>query len=255
MQWLVRDAQQSAVGHAEPIALGGNGGALHVDSDGAALIEPAHSERIAQLPVAVVRGGDGAGAQAALQFRAAFAGHLLGAVVERALHFRQRRHRHRRRQHVVQHVVVTQVSVSQHIVADGLRMLQTTAVPNHQPRVRTQHSQVVTDVLGIRRANADVHQRDARAIGADEVIRRHLVAPPWGGRDGGFRVGRFARHHYAARTRQRRIGAPVAAQLCAGPAHELVHIAMVVREENVRLYVLGRGAGVVAHARQREIRA
>jgi hypothetical protein len=38
--------------------------------------------------------------------------------------------------------------------------------------------------------------------------------------------------------------------LSAGPAHELVDIAVVVGEKDMVLNVLGRSAGVVAKARQ-----
>ena len=40
MQRLVRDTQQGAVRHPEAVALGRDGGALHIDGHGPALVEP-----------------------------------------------------------------------------------------------------------------------------------------------------------------------------------------------------------------------
>src|SRR5262249_39447412 len=37
LQWLVRDAQERAVGHAEAKAVGGDGGRFHVERDGTRL--------------------------------------------------------------------------------------------------------------------------------------------------------------------------------------------------------------------------
>ena len=45
------------------------------------------------------------------------------------------------------------------------------------------------------------------------------------------------------------------ADLRAGPAHEFVDIAVVVREEDMMLDMLGRRTGIVAQPGQREIRA
>src|SRR5882672_7763679 len=56
MKRLVGDAQQRAVGHAQAEAVGGDGRALHVDGDGARLVEAAIELVVAQLPVAVVGG-------------------------------------------------------------------------------------------------------------------------------------------------------------------------------------------------------
>src|SRR5882672_9778666 len=67
MQRLVGDAQQRAVGHAQAEAVGGDGGALHVDGDGARLVETPVELVVAQLPVAVVGRGYGARAHARLQ--------------------------------------------------------------------------------------------------------------------------------------------------------------------------------------------
>ena len=67
VQRLVGHAEQRPVGHAEAVALGGDGGAFHVDGHRAALVEAQRRQGEAQLPVAVVGGDDRAGAQAPLQ--------------------------------------------------------------------------------------------------------------------------------------------------------------------------------------------
>ena len=49
---------------------------------------------------------------------------------------------------------------------------------DHQPAMRAQHRDVVGDVLGVGRADADVDQADAAPVGAHEVIGGHLEAMP-----------------------------------------------------------------------------
>src|SRR5438105_10297165 len=68
MQRLVGDAEQRAMGHPEAEAVGSDGGRLHVERDGSGLRQTLHrSALVAQFPVAVVDGGDCAGAHDALQ--------------------------------------------------------------------------------------------------------------------------------------------------------------------------------------------
>src|SRR5688572_22159276 len=64
---LVRDAEQGPVRYPEPITLSGDGGRLHVDPDGSGLVEAPGRQGEAKLPVAVVRGDDGAGAKPPLE--------------------------------------------------------------------------------------------------------------------------------------------------------------------------------------------
>jgi hypothetical protein len=45
---------------------------------------------------------------------------------------------------------------------------------DHQPGMRAQHGDMVGRGLGVRGADADIDQRDAVAIGAFQVIGRHL---------------------------------------------------------------------------------
>ena len=253
MQRLVRHAQQGAVGHAEAIALGGDGGAFHVDGDGAALVEAQGRFGIAQLPVPVVGGHDGAGAQAQLDLVARHAADRLGGVVQGALDLGDRGDGDIGRQHRVQHVIVAQIGVGQHIVADGLAGAQAAAVTDHQPDVRTGDGQVVGDGLGVGRPDADVDQGHALMARRGQVIGRHLVLLPGRVADRRLGVGRVARDDHAAGAGQGFVGAARRLELFDGPAHELVDIAVVVGEQDIGLNVVDRRAGVVLQPRQREV--
>src|SRR5437016_965861 len=87
VKWLVRDAEQGAVGYAEAIALRGDRRRFHVDAHRAAEREAQRRAGVAQLPVAIVRGHDRAGAQAALELLARLAGNRLGGARKRLLDF------------------------------------------------------------------------------------------------------------------------------------------------------------------------
>nr|GFD21407.1 hypothetical protein [Tanacetum cinerariifolium] len=69
------------------------GAAFHVHGDRARKVDQRSLLRPAQLPVAVVVGQHGAGAQALLEVVATLAGDLRGRLLQRQLHFRQRRDR------------------------------------------------------------------------------------------------------------------------------------------------------------------
>ena len=62
---------------------------------------------------------------------------------------------------------------------------------DHQPDVRAQYRQMVADGFRIRRANADVNQRNALTVGGDQVPGGHLVLFPRQVRDGLFRCFGF----------------------------------------------------------------
>ena len=150
-------------------------------------------------------------------------------------------------------MVVAQIGVGQHIVADRLAGAQAPAVADHQPHMRTDHRQVVGDGLCVGRPHADVHHRDALSARRGQVIGWHLVLLPGVLAQRRIRVGRLARHHHAARARQLVIGTVGRLQLLAGPAHELVDVAVVVGEQHIGLHVLHRRSGVVPQPRQREV--
>ncbi len=65
-------------------------------------------------------------------------------------------------------------------------------------------------------------------------------------------IGRVGGDHRPAGAGQAVIGA-AGLDLLGAPADELVHIAVIVGEQNIGLDVLGRGAGVVAQPGQREV--
>ena len=103
----------------------------------------------AKLPVAVVGGGDGAGAQPRLQILVLQAGDALGRLLQRHLHLGDRRHRHPGRQILVEHMVVAHIAVREHVVAEQLAAPQAGAMAEHQPAMRAQHREVVGDGLGV----------------------------------------------------------------------------------------------------------
>ena len=88
-------------------------------------------------------------------------GHLGHRLLQRHLHFGQRRDRHPQRQVLVEHVVLAHIAVGQHVVAELLGVAQAGAVAEHQPGMRPQHGDVVGDGLGVGRADADVDHGDA----------------------------------------------------------------------------------------------
>ena len=71
-------------------------------------------------------------------------------------------------------MVVAHIGVGQHVVAEQLAPAQAGAMAEHQPAMRAQHRDVVGDRLGVARADADIDQRDAVAVGAHQMIGRHL---------------------------------------------------------------------------------
>ena len=180
VQRLVGHAEQGAIGHPEPVTLRGDGGAFHIDTDGAAERQAARGMGVAQFPIAIIGGDDGAGTHALFQVRAGFAADDFGGLGQRQLHLGDGGDGDFGRQNRVQHMVVTQIGVGQHIVADPLRVAQAPAMADHQPSLWPQHREVVADGLGVGRANADVDQADPAAIWAGQVIGGHLVAPPRG---------------------------------------------------------------------------
>ncbi len=208
---------------------------------------------IAQFPVAVVGGDDGAGAHALLEIGAAFAAHRFCRRGQRLLHFGDRGKRDLGRQYRIEHMVVAQVGMGEYVVADALAFAQAAAVADHQPDFGTDHRKVVGDGLGVGRADADVDERDARLVRPDQVIGRHLMAPPGGVGQALAGIVHRAVEVEAAGAGKR--GIAVGADLLARPVHELVHIAVVVGEQDVALAVLDAGACVMLQAREAEVGA
>ena len=181
---------------------------------------------------------------------------ISAARLQGHLHLGDGRDRDLRRQDVVQHMVVAQIGVGQHIVADGLAGAQAAAVADHQPGLGPQHRQVVGDGLGVGGADADVDQRDAAPARRHQVIGRHLVLAPGGGGDRLRASGVSLVITTPAGAGEALVrSSPARRSSSSAPAHELVDVAMVVGEQHVGLHVVGRRAGVVGEPRQREIGA
>jgi hypothetical protein len=151
-------------------------------------------------------------------------------------------------------MVFAHVAVGQHVVAQLLGVAQAGAVAQHQPGVRAQHRDVVGDGLGVGRAHADVDHGDAGAVGAHQVVGRHLRQPRRRGaqhvvaRLRGF--ADTARDHVAGFDEGDVVAGGIGHQLVA-QLDELVDVELVVGEQHEVLEVLGRGAGVVAQPVQR----
>ena len=141
----------------------------------------------------------------------------------------------------------------QHEVADALRIAQAAAMADHQPGFRAQHRQMVTDGFRIRRADTDIDEGNAVPARRDQVICRHLVAPPCRIGQPPARVRRIGIKIAAARASQR--GIAVLADLRTGIVNEFIYITMIVREQNEVLDMLRVGAGVMREPCQTEIRA
>ncbi len=254
MQGFVRDAEQRAIRHPQAITLSGDGAAFHVHRHGAGQVDQRPLLRPAQLPVAVVVGQHGAGAQAFLQLVTLLAGDVRRRLLQGHLYFRQGRDRNVRRHDAIENPVAAHVSVGQHVIADRLRLTQAAAMADHQPAMRTQHGQMVGDVLGVGRADTDIHQRHAVAVAGDQVIGRHLVTVPdhAGSNRRGFTVvhaffdDHVARQYHAHKTR-------IVAQLLQAMDDELVDITVVVGQQNPRLHMTPVAAGVMHQAAQGKI--
>jgi hypothetical protein len=159
----------------------------------------------------------GAGAQPLLELRRLFPRHRCRRVVERLLDLGDRRDRDLDRQHVVENMVVAQVSVSENIVADRLARAKAAAMADHEPGFGPQHGKVVAHRFGVGRADADVDERDAAAVLGDEVVGGHLELAPGAGLDLRQRIGRVGLDEDAARRRQRFILAVLGLQLPPPP--------------------------------------
>jgi hypothetical protein len=96
-----------------------------------------------------------------LELVAGQAGDFCHRLLQRHLHLGQRRDRDPHRQVVVEHVVLADIGMGQHIVAQRLRVAQAGAVAEHQPGMRAQHGDVVGDGLGVGRTDADIDHGDA----------------------------------------------------------------------------------------------
>ena len=154
-------------------------------------------------------------------------------------------------------MVFAHITVREHVVAELLRVAQARAMAEHDPGMRAQDGDVVGDGLGVGRADADVDHADAAAVGAHQVVGRHLrqarrhlahfIAVNGGAAD--------ATRHDVARLDKGDVLAGRIRHRLVPKAHELVDVELVIGEQQEILEVLGRGAGVVAQAVQRVVDA
>ena len=150
---------------------------------------------------------------------------------------------------MVEHVILADVTMREHVVAEPLRIPEARAMPQHQPGVRPQHRDVVGDVPRIGRTDADVDQGNAAIAGLDEMKGRHLR------RALGRNPGRAAAKPRIARDRipgrNEGVGADLArCEALLAQLHEGIDIELVVREDHEILEVLGISAGVVIEPAQ-----
>ena len=255
---LIAHAQQGAVGHAKAQTVGRNRGAFHVDGDCAALAEAARRQVVVlQFPVAVVGGGHRTSAQHGLEVGARHLRHIGHGFLQRLLDFGQRRHGYPQRQVVVEHMVVADIPVGQHVIAQHLAVAQSGAVTEHDPGVRTQHGHMVGHGLGVAGADSDVDHGDATVAGPYQMVGRHLRQA--------LRVR--ALHESVRRAMLQVVGDHIARfdkrGIAAGrilhgelsQADEFVDVELVIGEQHEVLEISRIGAAVVAQALQRIVHA
>ena len=155
----------------------------------------------------------------------------------------------------VEHVVLAQIAVRQHVVAKLLGLSQPGAVTEHQPRMRPQHRHVIGDVARVRWPGSDVDHGDTGAVRLHQVISRHL-------REALRRAAGDVRaaeagvaHDDVARRNERIVGRVAVRHVLAADLCECVDIELIVGEDHEVLEVLRVGAGVVVEPVQRIIDA
>ena len=127
---------------------------------------------------------------------------------------------------------------------------------DHQPAMRAQHREMVGDVLGVGRPDADIDDGyPALPVRARQVIGRHLEALPGGCGHQCRRIRGIAANFDPTRRDQAVIGRCRVGELVQPPAHELIDIALVVGQQNPRLDVAPGCAGVVHQSAQGKIDA
>ena len=138
----------------------------------------------------------------------------------------------------------------QYIVAYRLALTQTATVTNHQPDVRAQHREMIANIFGIGRADADVDQCNALTVVSDQVPGRHLVFFPCQIGNRLFRCLRVGGDPNPARTGEGNVRAIRIEDLATAPTDEFIDVTRVVGKQDIRLEVFNRRAGVVLQACQ-----
>ncbi len=160
-------------------------------------------------------------------------------------------------------MVFAHITVRQYVVAQLLRVAQPGTVTQHQPRMRTQHRDMVGDRLGIGGSDADVDHRDAAAVATHQMIAGHLrqmrrrdaqiIARLHGLADASLDqvAGLDEGDIVVFIGRCLRVGG--AAHDCMPEPNEFVDVKLVVGKQHEILEVLGPAAGVVTQPLQRII--
>ena len=203
---------------------------------------------VAQLPVAVVDGGHGAGAHDPFQVVAFVFGDVRHGLFQGHLDLGQRRNGHPDGQIVVQNVVFTEITVGEDEIAQPLGVSEARAMADHQPGMGAQDGDVIGGCFGVRGADADVDQGDAGTVFPFEVEGRHL-----GKARGGLQRLIGVSDHRVARADKGGIAAGGVGQHLAGVGFEFVDVELVVGEQNVVLEMVGGRGGVVREAGKRII--
>src|SRR5579871_1535252 len=96
-------------------------------------------------------------------------------------------------------MVLANIAMREYVVAEPLRVPQAGAMPDHQPGMRPQHSDMIGDIARVRRTGADVDERNAPIAGLDEMKGRHLRHAFWRASAGAAAKPRIARDDIAGR--------------------------------------------------------
>ena len=179
------------------------------------------------------------------------------------MHFGQRRNWYPQGQFFIQHVVFSHVTVRQHIVAQRLAVAQAGAVAQHNPRIGTQHGDVIGHGFGVAGADANIDQTDAAAVCPYQMVGRHLRQPNRRltlGVLNGFLQHSLITVCEVSASGQHVAGLNQANVLAVGVAHELlakrdklVNVKLVVGQQCKVLKPMRRGACVMAQAVQRVV--
>ena len=115
---------------------------------------------------------------------------------------------------------------------------------------------MVGDILGVGRPDADVDQRDPGIALPCQMVGGHLITVPRGTSHESLGLGlRMLAAHGDVPRQHKPVKRAFARKLLASPAHELIHIAVIVGEQDPALYVAPIASRIVDEPPQGEIGA
>ena len=124
--------------------------------------------RQSRHPLEVIVGDDGSGAHPAFQVRAVLAADFLCSACQGLLHLSNCGQGDFRRQHRIEHMIIAQIGMGKHIIADLLRRAQASAMADHQPCLWAQNRKVVANRLRV----GGPHAGPIPGYGSEETVRR-----------------------------------------------------------------------------------